>query len=350
MTTGGTALANDMSLMAQETRETPAAVARLLDARLDAMLAVGRRLADLAPPVVATCARGSSDHAAGYLKYLVEIATGTPVASIGPSIASVYDAPLRLGGAALVTVSQSGRSPDLVALQARAKASGALTIALVNVVDSPVAAAADIVVPLEAGEEKSVAATKSFVAATVAAAGIVAGWTGDAALLAAIRGLPRSLEAALAADWSAIEPTLVEATSLYTLGRGPAFPIAAEAALKTKETAAIHAEPFSVAEVMHGPLRLVRDRFPVLALLPEDAAATVGRAGLARLEAAGGQVFAAATGAVPGTLLPAAPTGHPFTDPLAMILSFYLMIERVCRARGFDPDRPVNLLKVTETV
>ncbi len=343
-------MTNATTDMLRETRETPLAVGRLIDRQLDAMLALGARLAALRPPVVATCARGSSDHAAGYLKYLLEIATGTPVASIGPSIASVYDAPLRLAGGALVTVSQSGKSPDLVALQASAKKSGALTIALVNVVDSPVAAAADVVIPLEAGPEKSVAATKSFVAAAAAGAAIAAGWTADARLLAAIRTLPETLAKATECDWSAADGTLAIRDSLYMIGRGPAFPMAQEAALKSKETAAIHAEAFSTAEVMHGPLRLVGPEFPVLAFLPEDAAAAGGRAGLERIAAAGASVFTATAGATPGVRLPAATTGHAHLDPLSMILSFYVLIERVCRLRGFDPDRPANLRKVTETM
>jgi glucosamine--fructose-6-phosphate aminotransferase (isomerizing) len=336
--------------MARETHETPTAVGRLVERRLKGLLEIGKRMADMGPPLVATCARGSSDHAAAYLKYVLEIATGTPVVSIGPSIASVYETPLRLSGVPLVTISQSGQSPDLLALQASAKASGALTIAVVNTEDSPVAREADIVIPLEAGPEQSVAATKSFVASAVAAAGIVAGWTSDASLIRALTRLPHTLDAALRADWSVAVPALIERNSLYVVGRGPSFPIAQEAALKSKETAALHAEAFSLAEVMHGPLALVQGGSPVLALLPEDRAAHAGRQALERMAAAGGNVFSAATAPAPGTVLPVAPTGHGSLDPLSMTLSFYRLIEQVCRERGHDPDRPVNLRKVTETV
>lgn len=336
--------------MDRETNETPAAVGRLVEGRMQGIIEVGQRLAGMAPPLVATCARGSSDHAAAYLKYMLEIATGTPVASIGPSIASVYEARLRLSGVPLVTISQSGQSPDLLALQASAKASGALTIAVVNNDDSPVARQADIVIPLEAGPERSVAATKSFVTSAVAVAGIVAGWTNDPSLIRALQGLPASLDGALRVDWSAPIPTLVERDSLYVVGRGPSFPIAQEAALKSKETAALHAEAFSLAEVMHGPLALVQRGFPVLALLPEDRAAEAGRKAVERLAAAGGNVFSAAMIPVHGTPLPVASTGHSALDPLSMILSFYRLIEQVCRERGLDPDQPVNLRKVTETV
>lgn len=338
------------SAMADETHETPAAVARLLAHEGAAIGALGRRLAALAPPVVVTCARGSSDHAAAYLKYLLEIATGIPVASIGPSVASVYGARLRLAGGVLVSISQSGRSPDLVALQAAARAAGALTVAIVNATDGPLAQDAETVIPLHAGPERSVAATKSFVCSTVAAAALVAAWTADNALAAAVAGLPASLDWALHCDWSAAREAVDQANSLYVLGRGPGFPIALEAALKCKEVAAIHAEAFSIAEVMHGPLRLVHDRFPVLAWLPDDAAAAANRIGLARIVAAGGSLFTASPIATPGVALPAAATGHGFTDPIAMALSFYGFIEQVSRARGLDPDRPANLRKVTETL
>ncbi len=338
-----------MTAMARETAEAPDAVARLLAREAGTLAALGQRLRDLDPRVIATCARGSSDHAAGFLKYAVELTLGVPVASLGPSIASVYDAPLKLDGGVLVTISQSGQSPDLVALQRRAKRAGALTVALVNVAESPVANDADVVIPLHAGPELSVAATKSFVASVAAAAAMVAAWSKDRALADALDRLPAALQAALGADWSAAAETFRKASSLYVIGRGPGYPIAQEAALKAKETAAIHAEAFSAAEVMHGPLRLVEKRFPVLALVPDDAALETNRAGIERLLAAGGEVFTASSLPLPGTQLRAAPTGHGITDPIAIVLSYYRFIEAVTRARGHDPDRPANLAKVTET-
>jgi len=342
--------------MARETREAPDAVARLLDREMPAIEAVGRRLAARNPPVVVTCARGSSDHAAHYLKYLLETATGIPVASMGLSVASVYGTRLQLRDGVLVTISQSGRSPDLVAFQAAARAGGALAVAILNDTDGPVADGADIVLPLHAGPEASVAATKSFIASAAAAAALVAAWTGDAVLRDAVLRLPDALSRALAQDWSAAEAALVAAPSCYMLGRGPGLAIALEAALKGKETAALHAEAFSLAEVMHGPVQLVAPAFPLVAFLPEDAAAAENRGALERLAAAGGQVFAATPigqgggDKVPGTVLPVAPGGHPALDPLAMIASFYLLIERVARRRGLDPDRPSHLQKVTRTM
>jgi glucosamine--fructose-6-phosphate aminotransferase (isomerizing) len=336
--------------MARETAEAPQAVARFLDLEAGNMAALGRRIAALNPPLIATCARGSSDHAAGFLKYALEIATGLPVASIGPSIASIYDAPLKLGGAALVTISQSGKSPDLVALQAAAKRSGALTVAFGNVDASPIAEAADVFIPLHAGPELSVAATKSFVASIAAVTALVANISGDGRLQAAISRLPDHLAQALNCDWSAATETFSTASSIYTVGRGPTFSIAQEAALKCKETAALHVEAFSMAEIMHGPLRLVENGFPVLAFAPDDRAAGANRDGIARLARTDANVFSVSPLPMAGTPLPAIATGHGVTDAITMILSFYRFAEILSRARGFDPDRPANLAKVTETL
>ena len=224
---------------------------------------------------------------------------------------------------------------------------------MVNVEDSPVAAGADHVIPLHAGPEKSVAATKSFIASVAAVAALVAAWSGDAPLEAAVRRLPETLRQALLVDWSAALPTFKDAASLYTLGRGPAFPIAEEAALKFKETVAIHAEAFSSAEVMHGPLRLVEGRFPVLFFAPEDAALETNLKAAERLVSANAALFsvvAPSDAGLPGFRLPAERTGHPLTDPIGMILTFYCFVEMLARLRGQDPDHPSHLSKVTETL
>lgn len=335
------------SAMLTETQEAPTAVARLLDRELSTLCALGRRLAALAPNVLVTCARGSSDHAALYLKYVLEISAGVPVASMGPSIASVYGVAPLLSCAAVLTISQSGRSPDLVAFQAAAQAAGALTIGFVNVVDSPVAAAADVLIPLHAGPETSVAATKSFIVSVAAGAALVAAWIGDSTLMRAVEALPETLSAALMCDWSSAEAAMSGAPSSFVVGRGPGLAIASEAALKFKEVVGRHAEAFSLAEVMHGPMRLIGPGFPVLALLPEDRAAEQNRSALAQLEAIGAAVFVA--GKATGTVLPIVSAGHPLLDPLAMVVPFYLMAERMAWRAGFDPDRPNHLRKVTET-
>jgi glutamine---fructose-6-phosphate transaminase (isomerizing) len=341
--------AGSPSAMAREIREAPQAIARFFDLEMANLRDIVRRAAGREPSVIVTCARGSSDHAATYFKYLTEISLGIPVASMGPSVASLYHAPLRLADAVMVCVSQSGQSPDILSLQASARAAGAFAIAVVNDLDAPLARGADAVLPLHSGQERSVAATKTFLSSAAILAGLVAEWRGDAALAQAVRSLPESLEKALEADWSEALPVLREAQSAYVVGRGPAFAVAAEAALKLKETASLHAEAFSGAEVMHGPVQLVERGFPVIAFRPGDAAFDVMGEAAARLEGTGGKVFVAEQGPARPGRLPLTPSGHALLDPLCMLTSFYILAEQVARARGHDPDRPNRLRKVTAT-
>lgn len=337
--------------MAAEIRETPAAVARLIEREHGSIRSLGQRIRALDPAVVVTCARGSSDNATAYFKYLSEILLGVPVASIGPSVASLYKAPLKLKNTVVVSVSQSGQSPDIVALQAAAREAGAFSIAVVNQTDSPLAAMADAVIPLHAGPEQSVAATKSCIGSAVALAALVAEWRDDAALREAVARLPGALQATLAHGWDGALPTFEAAQSAYVVGRGPALPVAAEAALKLKETCVLHAEAFSGAEVMHGPLQLLHDGFPVMAFRQRDESFDAMAASVARLRAVRGRVFEVMAGDPAGPdHLTVATTGHAALDPLTMLLSFYGFAERLSRARGHAPDRPSLLRKVTETI
>ncbi len=337
------------SLMRQEVFETPAAVERLLTHSMADLRAGGDSLRKLDPKVLATIARGSSDHAATFFKYAVEMRCGIPVASLGPSLASVYGTRLRLAGAAAVAISQSGRSPDIVALLKAARDGGAETIALVNAPGSPLGEASGREIALQAGPERSVAATKSFVCSIVAALALLGHWSEDELLLAALHALPTHFDAALRMDWSAALEPCCKAKSLYTVGRGPSFAIAAEAALKFKEVAILHAECFSGAEIAHGPVSLVEPGFPAFAFLAADAS----RPGLQdicrRLYDVGATVLAVGESPV-GTSLPHAATGHALTEPLSMILSFYAFVERLAREKGLDPDTPRGLKKVTKTI
>lgn len=338
------------TLMRAEIDESPAAVRRLLDQSRDAIAEAGARLRSVDPKVIVTVARGSSDHASAFFKYACEITAGVPVASLGPSIASIFNAPLRLEGAAALAISQSGKSPDLLAMIEAAKKGGAATVALVNVEDAPLASLADVFVPLRAGPEKSVASTKSYITSVVAGLAILAAWREDKALQNAIAALPDKLDAALECDWSEARDTVVGAASLYTIGRGPGFAIAQEAALKLKETSILHAEAYSGAELQHGPVSLVDENFPLLAFIPDDAAAPSMVATVSALHARGAKVFTATAAAIPGPRLPVAPTGHAMTDPISIALSFYRFAETVAVARGYNPDKPRGLNKVTQTV
>src|SRR4051812_43855841 len=196
------------------------------------------------PRTILTCARGSSDHAATFAKYLIETRTGIPVASAAPSVSSVYGAAQQLDDMLCIAISQSGRSPDLVAQLVAAAAAGAKTAALVNVLDSPLAESAELVLPLRAGEETSVAATKSYVASLAAILHLVAAWTADEGMTRALQAAPEQLDRSWQLDWSALVDRLAEAEGLYVLGRGLGLGIAEEAALKLKETCGLHAEAF----------------------------------------------------------------------------------------------------------
>jgi glutamine---fructose-6-phosphate transaminase (isomerizing) len=335
--------------MYREILEIPEVVARQLDDAMPLYRAEAQRLKKEAPEVVLTCARGSSDHAATYFKYLVETVVGRPVASIGPSVASVYGHQMKLGRSVCFTISQSGGSPDLVAFQRHAQAAGARTVALLNVVDSPVAASAMEVLPMFAGPETAVAATKSHVASLVALALIVANWAGDLALIDALKELPDNLHSALGVDWSSALLPTAAASSLFTLARGPALGIANEAALKFKETCRLHAEAFSAAEVQHGPIAIASNRFVTLAFQSRDASGESVKSATDKLAAAGARVFVAG-GESGSNLLPTAFTKHPLIDPIAQIVTFYRFVEALSVGLGEDPDRPALLSKVTETV
>lgn len=338
------------SRMRREILEIPQATARLLDQSGPAIRAAAGDARGRDPAVVATVARGSSDHACTYLKYVCELTLGLPVASIGPSVASIYHAPLRLGGGLCLAVSQSGKSPDIVEMARAARAGGALAVAVTNDAASPLAAASDRVIDIAAGPELSVAATKTFVTSAVAALALVAEWAEDAALLRAVKRLPEHLDRAAHADWSALGGRLVEAGSLYTLGRGPSFAMSGEAALKFKETCLIHAENYSSAEVLHGPVSIVSQGFPVLAFAAADAAENAVVSVADTIAGKGAEVYVTSERSGAANRLPVVRTDHPLTDPLALIVSFYAMVEQVALARGIDPDTPRHLNKVTETV
>ncbi|WP_173511536.1 SIS domain-containing protein [Sinorhizobium psoraleae] len=335
--------------MRREIDEIPEATARLLDRSAKALSAAGAALKARDPAFLVTIARGSSDHAALFLKYAIELTAGRPVASLGPSLASIYGANLKLGGAAAIAISQSGKSPDIVAMAQSATRAGAVSIALTNTVPSPIAEACTHPLDILAGPELAVAATKSYVNSIVAGLAVLGEWTGDAALKRAVADLPNQFAKAVKLDWQDFAADLGEAESLYVLGRGPALAIASEAALKFKETSGMHAEAYSSAEVLHGPVALVGAKFPVLALAARDAAEASVVESADSMSAKGAVVHVTSARAQKAKRLPFVETGHPITDALALILPFYGFVEAWSRSRGLNPDAPASLKKVTET-
>jgi glucosamine--fructose-6-phosphate aminotransferase (isomerizing) len=334
--------------MAAELREAPDAVRRQ-DGASQALGEFVARCRRKPPQVVVTCGRGSSAHAATFGKHLIERYLGIPVAAAAPNIATVYRQRLNLKDQLVLTISQSGYSDDLGEFAAMARASGALTVAIVNDVGSPLAAASEITFPVMAGVERSVAATKSFVATLAMLLRLTAAWTDDDTMRQAITRLPDRLSAAAELDWGAALAALAGASSLTTIGRGPTLAIAREAALKLKETCELQAEPFSSAEFQHGPMALVSPRYPILVFHPGDEAAAGVEALAADLTHKGAAVFRTSPRKNAANDLPALAPDHPDTDAVCLIQSFYSFAVSVAAARGTDANRPRHLRKVTRT-
>lgn len=339
----------EQTRMRREILEIPDAVERLLTNGGDAIRSSAQRVREMDPAFLMSVARGSSDHACTYLKYASELILRRPMASVGPSVSSIYDVDLMCDNALCIAVSQSGQSPDIVRMTQTAGISGAFTVGITNDSTSRLATVADATLPIHAGPELSVAATKTFVTSLIAGLWLLAEIKQDASLLGAIHALPAHLSAATTCDWSAAR-TAINGGSLFTLGRGPSWAISNEAALKFKETCLIHAESYSSAEVLHGPVSIVDAHFPVIAFASADAAeASVAEVADA-LAAKGAKVFATTHKTTSAETLPHIRTDHWLTDPISAIVSFYAMVEQVALERGINPDTPRHLNKVTETV
>jgi len=332
-----------------EAAEAPDAAARLLAAERKTFAALGADLRDRPPLSLLTVARGSSDHAAHYMAYLVMARLGRLVTSLPMSLVTLYQSRLVCDGLVALAFSQSGQSPDLVAPLRYFGEHGARTVAFVNDPASPLAQAARQVLPLHAGPETSVAATKSYIAQLVAGAALASAWQQDAEFAAALDALPATLDAAWALDWSPAVDALRGAERLYVIGRGTGLPVAMEAALKFKEACGLQAEAYSGAEVQHGPMALVGEGFPMLVFAPRGPAQPGLLALAAQMRARGARVLLAAPPGTPGAELPLASAAHEDLDPIPMVQSFYRMVEALARARGLDPDRPRHLAKVTRT-
>jgi glucosamine--fructose-6-phosphate aminotransferase (isomerizing) len=338
-----------MYIVDAELRQAPAVVAQQEPALAPSLRELMARLRVRPPSLVVTCARGSSAHAAIFAKHLIERYVGIPVAAAAPVVATAYQRDLRLDGQLFLAISQSGRSNDLIETAQSAKRAGALTVALINQVDSPLAAACDMILPIGAGSERAVAATKTFIATLAALLRLVARWTEDRRLRAALDRLPARLADAVHLDWDEAMTAFAVAQSLITIGRGPTLAIAREAALKLKEIASLHAEAFSGAEFQHGPVALVGRHYPVLIFMAPDETAPGMRRLAAELRCKGADLFCAGFAGESTANLPTMAADHPDADALCLIQSFYAMAVRLAARRGIDPDKPRHLQKVTRT-
>jgi glutamine---fructose-6-phosphate transaminase (isomerizing) len=332
--------------MAREIAEIPAAAERLL-ARCDVVSAIADRIRRAAPRIVIVCGRGSSGHVGVYLRYLFEARIGLLVSAAAPSIVTAYRRRPDMANALFIVISQSGRSPDLVMATQYARQSGALTLAIVNDEASPAAQSADLVLPIGAGPEHAVAATKTVALSMLAGVALIAALTGEDDLREALDRVPDRLERVRACDWSLWGNSVATAPATFVAARGYGFGAAREIALKITEILRLPALGFSAAELRHGPRAAITPATPVLLLRQNDEAAATVDELMSDLRDAGETVFCAGG---PAGILPWIGDDHPICDAVAMLLPAYAAIEAAARQRGLDPDNPPHLRKVTRTL
>jgi glucosamine--fructose-6-phosphate aminotransferase (isomerizing) len=301
----------------------------------------GAKLREFSPSMVMIIGRGSSDHAGVFAKYLIEIEAGIPVCAAAPSVASVYNKTLKLDKTLVIIISQSGRSPDILAQAQMAKEAGALTLALVNDEDSPLAQLVDVVLPLGAGPELSVAATKSYLATLSALLQMTAHWTQNNELIDALSELPKALTQVTLAPAQLTNDRLNGATNLIVLGRGLGYAVSKEMALKLKEVSSIHAESFSSAEFLHGPVTLVAQKLTIIDCLVKDESESAHQEQILEVGERGADLI---------HLHQVVNDAHPRFAPLLVLQRFYLDVAIVAVERGFNPDQPQGLKKVTRTL
>lgn len=344
-----------MSQVEDEIREQPEALSRLIADGTEAAETIAARVRAFTPRLVIIAARGSSDNAARYAQYLFGAHNRLPVALATPSLFTCYEAPPALDGALVVGVSQSGQSPDIVAVIESGRSQGALTLAITNEPGSPLGLAAEHTLPLLAGEERAVAATKTYTSQLCALAMLSAALEGRPERWAELARVPGFVERAIGLSAPVHEGVarFRKAGRFVVVGRGFNYATAFELALKLKETSYLVAEPYSPADLLHGPVAMIDRGFPVLLVAPS------GRvlADLARL-AETLETRRAETVAIsddPGILARARvglalPAGTPeWLSPMVAIVPAQLFAVALARARGLDPDHPRSLSKITET-
>ncbi len=344
-----------VSFMRDEIYQQPQAVASAVEHEFAAIAAMAQELRDREIRHVVIAARGTSDHAAVYAKYLLEIVVGVPVALAAPSVYTLYDARPNLSGVFMLGISQSGQATDVVQALATGRATGALTACITNVAGSPLTEVSDVSLLCHAGDEQGVAATKTYTTALALIALLAGHWANDSELLEGLRRLPEEIQQTLALD-----ATVEAAVERYrymdecaVLARGLNQATALETALKMTETSYMVAKPYSGADFLHGPIAMVSEGFPCFLFAPN------GRAYASMLELAvklrkrkAELIVAAHSAEILGMAkrpLPLPVDTGEYLSPIVSILPGQLWAYHLARARGKDPDRPRGLTKVTLT-
>lgn len=345
------------ALLWQEMAEQPAILAAVASRRAE-LARIGARLWSPRPPLVVLVARGTSDNAAIYARYLLEALLEIPVSLAAPSVYTLYGANPRVEGAVVLACSQSGASPDLLEVVASTRRAGATTVALVNNIESPLAAVAEHVIDVGAGAEHSVAATKSFTAELMTLAALVLP-TDRGALAAqayeALERVPDAVERVLAGreDVEAWARSHGDWRTAYVIGRGFAYPVALEVALKFKEMAGIKAEGYSAADVRHGPIALSGPELPFILVGGRGAAAS-DMAELAQAARRAGSPTVALSDFAPLREQATEALGYPeLPEPVAPIAAAVLgqmAAYFLALGRGVHPGAPSSIRKVTRTL
>ncbi len=338
----------------QEIRQQPEVAARLIREGWEEARRIAEAARRFQPALAVLAARGSSDNAARYGQYLLGAFAGLPAALATPSLFTFYRRPPRLDRAWVIGISQSGRSPDIVEVIREARRQGGWTLAITNDPASPLASAAHAVLPLRAGEEHAVAATKTYTAQLIALALLTAAWTEDAAMWEELRSLPEAIARALDTEEAAREAAAFwhRAAHGVVIGRGFNYATAFEVALKLKELTYIVAEPYSSADFLHGPIALVEPGFPVFLIAPGP----TFRSEMERLASSLREREAHLTlCSEEGTLLAMADVGLPlppvpeWISPIVAVVPGQWFAVSLARWKGLDPDQPRGLRKITET-
>jgi len=342
-------MVNKNSLMRMEIKETPAVVQRQLEQYPTIFAQWPRSLSEAKFYSLLTVARGSSDHAAQYLNYVTALKLGKLSTSFTPSLLTLYKKKIMAQQSLAVAISQSGKSPDVILPMKHFQKNAQSTLAIVNDETSPLARQVEGFLPLLAGPELSVAATKSFMASCSASAFLISLWAKDKKISRALQKLPNDIELAQKVAWQKAIPSLLKTEKLLVIGRGISLPMAFEAALKLKETCGIQAEAFSSAEVQHGPQAIIEKGYPVLIFANRGPTLSHLIDCAKKLRQRKAKVLLVAPKNVPTRDFDFPVAHEEILDPICGMASFYLLVEELSRAKGFNPDRPPHLQKVTKT-